>query len=344
MGFSGMSLGGAERGDMLFDRSNTSDQASSSAVAPANVAPIILQMATEYPETSMPGEGLATFADEVIRRTRGGIIPKPTFDASAGFKSSEMLDAIRDGKVQIGDAFGGALGQVDPIFLLPSLPFVATSIDQARRLADMARADYARAFEVQGQHLLYITPWPSTGLWSRHPIETIDDLQGLSIRTYDETSAVVMRTAGATAQNLSFTDAMPRLADGSVNAVLSSGDGGAGRKLWKYLPYFSAINYAMPLSFTTINATTWQAMTPDQRDVITVAAKVTEEKQWSRLGQRLAENTARMRANGVIIQSHPAPAIQEALRKAGFGTLKIWQSRMGPHGGVLKKYLVETRP
>jgi TRAP-type C4-dicarboxylate transport system substrate-binding protein len=301
-------------------------------------------MATEYPETSIPGEGLNTFAREVMLHTKGEITPKPTFDASAGFKSSQILDAVREGKLQVGDAFGGALGETDPIFLLSSLPFVAASTDQARRLADMARAEYARAFEMQGQYLLYITPWPPTGLWSHHPVETVEDLRALSIRTYDETSAAVMRTAGASAKSFSFVDAMPRLVEGSVNAVLSSGDGGAGRKLWKYLTYFTAIDYARPLSFTTINAGTWEALTQEQRDGITIAAKVTEEKQWARLSRRLAENTARMRANGVAIQSNPAPAVQGALREAGVSTLEIWQSRMGKRGEVLKEYLLETRP
>ncbi len=70
---------------------------------------------------------------------------------------------------------------------------------------------------------------------------TLDDLRVLSVRAYDETSAEVMRAAGAKAQILSFADAMPRLKDGSVNAALSSGDGGAGRRLWGYLPNFTAI-------------------------------------------------------------------------------------------------------
>ena len=46
---------------------------------------------------------------------------------------------------------------------------------------------------------------------------------------------------------------MPRLADGSINAVLSSGDGGTGRKLWEYLPYFSEITYTLPLSVASVN-------------------------------------------------------------------------------------------
>ncbi|VVE55719.1 Solute-binding protein [Pandoraea horticolens] len=309
-------------------------------IAHAQSAPMVWQMATEYPATSMPGEGLTTFAQEVAARTQGAIVPKPTFDASAGVKSAQMPAAIREGKLQAGDAFGGALGEVDPIFLLSSLPFVATSVDKAHRLADLARADYARAFEKQGQHLLYITPWPPTGLWSRKAVDTPDDLRTLSVRAYDETSAEVMRAAGAKAQNLAFADTMPDLKDGSVNAVLSSGDGGAGRKLWEYLPYFTAIGYAMPLSFTSMNTATWQALTAAQRDAVTSAAKATENKQWARLNTRVAENTARMRGNGVTIQDTPTPSVQQALRDAGLSAVGVWQSRVGERGAqLLKLYL-----
>ena len=41
---------------------------------------------------------------------------------------------------------------------------------------------------------------------------------------------------------------MPKLVDGSLNAVLSSGDGGAARQLWRHLRYFADIHYAVPLS------------------------------------------------------------------------------------------------
>ena len=46
------------------------------------------------------------------------------------------------------------------------------------------------------------------------------------------TSTTVMGNAGTRAVNLSFADATPKVKDGSVTAVLSSGDGGAGRNLW----------------------------------------------------------------------------------------------------------------
>jgi TRAP-type transport system periplasmic protein len=83
-----------------------------------------------------------------------------------------MLAAIADGRVQAGDAFAGALEAEDAIFALPSLPFLVTSIADARRLADLARPFLAAALQNKGQRLLYLTPWPPSGIWSKSPLKT----------------------------------------------------------------------------------------------------------------------------------------------------------------------------
>ncbi len=45
-------------------------------------------IATEYPETAMPGEGLNTFANAVKKLSNDKLIFTPSFDAKAGYKSS----------------------------------------------------------------------------------------------------------------------------------------------------------------------------------------------------------------------------------------------------------------
>ncbi len=209
---------------------------------------------TEYPATSMPGEGIKVFADAVTAETRGQIVAKPSFDAALGLKSADMIKAVQERRVVAADAFAGALGKDHQVFLLSSLPFLATTIAEARQLYDVARPTYDRTLAGFGQKLLFSTPWPASGVWAKKPIVAPADLSGLAIRTYDATSTTVMKASGAEALQLSFADAMPKLRDGSVNAVLSSGDGGAGRRLWEVLPHFTEINYAMPLSLVTVNS------------------------------------------------------------------------------------------
>lgn len=296
----------------------------------ATCAQTIWEMPTEYPENTMPALGIVNFAKHVSELTAGKLTIKPSFDAKAGIKSSGMLKAIAEGKVPAGDAFAGALEAEDPIFALPSLPFLVTSIADARRLADIARPHLADVLEKKGMRLVYLTPWPPTGIWSKSPLTTAAELSALSIRTYDKTSSEVFASVGAKAAFISFSDTMPKLVDGSVNAVLSSGDGGAGRKLWEYLPNFTEITYSLPLSVDAVSKAAYDALTADQRAAVDAAGRQTEAELWAALSTRLQENHARMYQNGVTIEATPSPAIMEALRTAATTAQNAWCSKAGP--------------
>src|SRR5882757_5985958 len=241
-------------------------------------AQTVWDMATEYPQSAMPGLGVTTFAQHVAESSAGKLQIRPSFDASGGIRSAGMLAAIAEGRAQAGDAFAGSLEGEDAIFALPSLPFLVTSIADARRLADLARPHLAAALLRKGLRLLYLTPWPPSGIWSKAPLKTPSDLAGLSIRTYDKISSEVFASVGAKATPISFADTMPRLVDGSINAVLSSGDGGAGRKLWEYLPYFSEITYSLPLSVAGVNQALYDGLSADLQEAVDAAGRQTESE------------------------------------------------------------------
>jgi TRAP-type C4-dicarboxylate transport system substrate-binding protein len=196
--------------------------------APGRAQGALWSMATEYPANTVSGDAIAFFAEQLARESGGHLTVRPVTDAAMG-KSAEIVGAILQGGLAAGDSFSGALGGVDPIFLLSSLPFVATTEADAARLLERARPLYAAAMARHRQRLLYASPWPPSGLWAKKPIVSLADLKGLRVRVYDSTGVSVFAAAGASPANLSFADVMPRLKDGSIDAVLSSGDGGAGR-------------------------------------------------------------------------------------------------------------------
>jgi TRAP-type C4-dicarboxylate transport system substrate-binding protein len=302
---------------------------------PARAQTLEWVMPTEYPASSMPGEGLKAFADAVAVETKGLLVVKPSFDASLGLKSADMIRAVQDRRVAGADAFAGALGKEHPVFLLTSLPFVATTIGEARLLYDVARPTYDKVLAGFQQKLLFSTPWPASGIWAKKAVTTPADLRGLAIRTYDATGTAVMKAAGAEPTLLSFADAMPKLREGAVNAVLSSGDGGAGRKLWEYLPHFTEINYAMPISIVTVGREAFDALPVDQRAAVERAAAVAERHQWKLIETRLAENYTTMRTNGVAIATTTDPALQAALAQAAKSAIDEWTQRVGADGAAL---------
>src|SRR5882762_867033 len=293
-------------------------------------AQTVWDMPTEYPQSAMPGLGVTTFQKHVAELSAGKIQIRPSFDASAGIRSAGMLAAISEGRVQAGDAFAGALEGEDAVFTLPSLPFLVTSIADAKRLADLARPFLAAALQRKGQRLLYLTPWPPSGIWSKAPLKTPSDLSNLAIRTYDRTSNEVLSRAGAMATLISNADTMPKLADGSINAVLSSGDGGFGRRLWEFLPYFSEITYSLPLSVAAVNQALYDGLSSNLRDAVDSAGTQTETALWLALSTRLQENHQRMSENGVTIDLSPPPAVIAALKDGASSAQRAWCTRSGP--------------
>jgi TRAP-type C4-dicarboxylate transport system substrate-binding protein len=296
-------------------------------------------LANEYPATSISGEGDADFAKRVADKTRGRISVIAMPDAKLGYKSREQLKAVAEGKVAMADTFGGALGDEHPIFGLSSLPFIVADTAEARSLYEAARPAYEAAFARHNQKLLFSTPWPPSGLWSKVPAGSIDAIARLRVRTYDRTGAELFAHLGATSSNVSFVDLPTKLASGEIDAVLSSGDGGAGRRLWEHLPRFTAINYAIPLSFTTVNLDRWKALDEDTRGAIAEAAAETEARQWQALDGRLAQNYARMREQGMTIDAGVSPELAAKLRGAGRAAAQEWAAKAGQEGGALLKSL-----
>src|SRR5262249_13369215 len=80
-------------------------------------------MATEYPPSTMSGEGIPFFTSELAKQSAGRLAILAAYDGPRGLKSADIVAAIRDGQLAAGDSLGGALGRIDPLFLLSSLPF-----------------------------------------------------------------------------------------------------------------------------------------------------------------------------------------------------------------------------
>jgi TRAP-type C4-dicarboxylate transport system substrate-binding protein len=292
------------------------------------IAQVHWKMATEYPESNISGVGLATFGKLLSSNTHGSLTTLNAFDNELKISSGEMLRAAQEHRIDGGDAFAGPLESSDPIFGLSTLPFVVQSVDTAKAVATRARPLYERALAVRGLKLLYITIWPATGIWSEQPLKNVEDLRALSVRTYDTNSAEVMRTVGATAEYLPFNEAIAKVKEHKLNAILTSGDGGAGRKLWDDLRHYTPINYAIPISITFVRQESFDALVREEQDEVDAAAAETEKSQFELLANRTVENYKRMRSNGVSIDEPAPPAVIAALKKAGSGPIAAWQTKV----------------
>lgn len=293
------------------------------------------ELINEYPASVLAGEGDVFFAEQVKEKTGGKVVIKTIHDAKSGLRTREQLKAVSDGRFAMASSFGGALGDENALFLLSTLPLLTPSAAEARILFDAARPLYEKAFAERGQKLLYVSPWPPSGIWSAFAVDNAAALKRLKIRTYDKTGTEVFGQVAESAVVVSFADLNPKLESGEFNAVLSSGDGGAGRQLWRFLPYFTEISYAIPLSLGAVSLSAWNALDEPTRNTILAVAAETTERQWSAMAQRTAQNFARMRENNVKIDEKPSAEVVAALRSASERSISEWQSRAGAEAAAL---------
>ena len=68
------------------------------------------------------------------------------------------------------------------MFGVDSIPFLATSYDDARRLYAAQKPALEKLLAAQGMKLLFSVPWPPQSLYSVKPINGPDDLKGTKMR------------------------------------------------------------------------------------------------------------------------------------------------------------------
>lgn len=286
-------------------------------------------LVNEYPPSSVHAQSADTFIAALSEATNGEIEVTAHHGAALGYKSADQFDAVGDGAVQLASSFMGPWSGIDPVFLVSSLPFLAPTVEDNRALYAAARPYYEEVLEEANQVFLFATPWPPSGLWGNKPLDTLEAIRGVRIRTYDANGTLTLREAGASPIQLSWADTIPQLSTNGIDGVLTSADGGAAAQLWELQSHFTEVNYASPLQVVHINRDVYEALSEEQKQAVQDAAKEAEEFGWNLLANRVQENYAQMQENGMTVVTGVSPDYIAELGTAAEPSLADWRSKFG---------------
>ena len=300
-------------------------------------------LANAYGATSIHGEGNAVFADALAEKSGGEITVTVHTGGSLGYKSADHFDAVSDGAVEIADTPGNFLGGVDPIMLLSSIPFLANTVEDAQILMEVALPEYEKVFEANGQKLLYASPWPASGIWAKLPIKAAADLKSVKIRTFDPNGTKTFQALGASPIQLAWADVVPQLATNGISAVLTSAEGGVGQKFVEHTPFFTEINYAVPLNIVHMNKAVFDGLSPEQQKAVLDAAAAASERNWQEVIGRTQRNYEIIEKDGGTIVVEHEEALLNDLGTAGQAVLDEWLEKTGDRGrAIIDAYREKT--
>lgn len=297
---------------------------------------VTLNLSNEYAANSIHGVGDARFAELVAEETGGEVEIIVHYGGALGYKSADHFDAVGEGALEIADTYGGALGGIDPLFLVSSLPFLVKDLDEARLLYEASEEDLRKIFEDSDQILLYASPWPPSGIWGDKAFDSVESLKGVKIRTYDKNGITTLNQLGANAVRLSWADVVPAISTGAIDAVLSSAEGGISSSFADYYSTFTEIyDYAIVLNFVHMSRMVFDGLTEEQQQAILRAADRVSEENWAAVPDRLKETYQQMADQNVKVVTSTSEDYFAALQAAGTVTRDEWLAETGERGHAI---------
>ncbi|WP_163851705.1 TRAP transporter substrate-binding protein [Pseudooceanicola aestuarii] len=299
------------------------------------LAQTTLNLANEYQATTFAAVADEFFIDRVAELTEGSVTINYYPGGSLGFKSIDHFDAVTDGAIDIADTYIGQLSGIDPVFSMPSLPFLTTSKDEALKLETVLRPAYDEIFAKADQVYLFTLPWPPSGIWTNEALTGAADLAEMKVRVPDVTAMQAFKAAGANPLQVSWADIVPQLSTNALDAVISSAEGGTNISLGDFLPQYTALDYVIPVNVVHMNAMALENLTEEEQAAIRQAAAETSDFIWGKLEERLASTYDDLAELGVKVDRDVSPEVMETLKASSGTAMQDWLEKSGDQGQAL---------
>jgi TRAP-type C4-dicarboxylate transport system substrate-binding protein len=282
-----------------------------------------------YAADNYHSENLAFFAKEVEKET-GGKLQVTVHPGASLFKAPEIKRAVATGQAQMGEVLISIHENEDPIFGLDTIPFLASSYADAKKLYMARRAAMAAKLDSQGIMLLYAVPWGPQGLYAKKDVNTIDDLKGLKMRAYNVGTTRIAELAGAQGVTIQAAELPQALATGAVNAFMTSGATGYDSKAWETMSHYYDCKAWIPSNVVFVNKAAFASLDKATQDGLLKAAAAAEARGW-KVAEEKAVWYVEQRTKGMKV-APPSPALAAGLRKMGEQLTADWIAKAGPAG------------
>ena len=232
-------------------------------VACVSVSTLLAQTKWDLPSgygaNTFQVQNLQQFADGVDKASAGKLKIVVHPNASL-FKANEIKRAVQSAQVPAGEFILSSASNEAPVFGIDSIPFLATSYADSRRLDQASRPLLVKTLANQGMKLLYTVPWPPQGLYSAKPVASLKDLKSTKMRAYNPATSFIASAVGAQPVTIQLAELPAALATGGVDNFLTSSASGVDSKLYESVKYFYDVNAWLPRNAVVVNQKAFDAL------------------------------------------------------------------------------------
>jgi TRAP-type C4-dicarboxylate transport system substrate-binding protein len=299
------------------------------SAAPA-VAQVKWDMPTGYGVSSYQTQNVQQFAQEVEQAT-GGKLKITVHPGGSLYKANEIKRAVQTGQTQAGEFILSGAANENPLFGVDSIPFLATSYAQARKLSDVSRPALEKLLAGQGMKLLFVSPWPPQGLYSSKPIESVADLRRTKMRAYNPATSRIAELVGAQPTTIQLAELPQALATGTVENFLTSSASGVESKLYEHVSHFYDVASWLPKNGIVVNRKAFDALDKPTQDAVLQAAAAAKARGWRISEEKNREYMRELLDRGMKV-ARPSETLRKELLSIGARMTDEWLKTAGAEG------------
>jgi TRAP-type transport system periplasmic protein len=286
-----------------------------------------------YGANTFQVQTLMSFSEGVDKASAGKL--KITVHPGASlFKANEIKRAVQSAQTPIGEFIVSGASNEAPIFGIDSIPFLATSYAEAKKLDTLSKPLLIKTLAAQGIKLLYTVPWPPQGLYSLKPVVSMKDLKGTKMRAYNPATAFIATAVGAQPVTIQLAELPAALATGGVDNFLTSSASGVDSKLYENVKNFYDVNAWLPRNAVVVNQKAFDALDKATQDVVLAQAAAAETRGWALSEQKDVEYMRELAAKGMKIDL-TADLLKKELKAIGERMTADWLKLSGEEGKVI---------
>ncbi len=286
-----------------------------------------------YSATNFHSATGAEFAQCVTAGT-GGDLEIVTHPSGSLFKGNDIKRAVQTGQVPIGERLLSGHQNENALFGFDSVPFLATSFDDATKLWEAAKPEMEKLLKSQNLHLLYSVPWPPQGLYFKKEVNSVADMNGVKFRSYNPATARLAELAGMTPVQIEAAEISQAFATGVAESMISSGSTGYDRKVWESLTHFYEVDAWLPRNYVLVNMDAWNGIDEATQNVIGGCASLASYAGYWRAVHYTEFTLGELAKNGMAV-GPPSESLKDELKEFGDIMTGEWLENAGPAGAVV---------
>jgi TRAP-type transport system periplasmic protein len=275
-------------------------------------------------------QNLQQFADDVKAASAGKLLITVHATASL-FKANEIKRAVQTGQTQLGEFIVSGSANENPLFGIDSIPFLATSYAQSRKLDAASRPALEKLLASQGMKVLYTVPWPPQSLYSRTPVKTLADLKATKMRAYNPATTRIAELVNAQPVTIQLAELPQALATGGVQNFLTSSASGVDSKLHEHVKFFYGVAAWLPRNIVVVNQKAFDALDKPLQEAVMKAAQTASDRGWAASEQKDGEYLKELEARGMTVDRN-AESLKRELQAIGERMTSEWLATAGAEG------------